>query len=39
MATARFHHPSHAGEWGEPGLDKELEAVYDLILSGLRTRP
>ena len=38
-ATARFHHPSHAGEWGEPGLDKELEAVYDLILSGLRTRP
>ena len=37
-ATARFHHPAHAGEWGEPGLDDQLEAVYQLILRGLVTR-
>jgi hypothetical protein len=37
-ATAKFHHPAHAAEWGEPGLDQELEAVYRLILSGLATR-
>lgn len=37
-ATAKFHHPAHAAEWGEPGLDEQLEAVYRLILSGLATR-
>jgi hypothetical protein len=37
-ATAKFHHPAHAAEWGEPGLDQQLEAVYRLILSGLATR-
>jgi AcrR family transcriptional regulator len=37
-ATARFHHPAHAGEWGEPGLDEELEAVYRLVLNGLASR-
>jgi AcrR family transcriptional regulator len=37
-ATARFHHPAHAGEWGEPGLDEQLEAVYHLLLSGLAAR-
>ena len=37
-ATARFHHPAHAGEWGEPGLDEELEAVYRLLLNGLASR-
>lgn len=37
-ATARFHHPAHAGEWGEPGLDEQLEAVYRLILNGLTAR-
>jgi len=38
-ATARFHHPAHAGEWGDPRLAAELDAVYDLILKGLRARP
>jgi hypothetical protein len=38
-ATARFHHPSHAPEWGEPGLAEQLEAVYQLILVGLCARP
>lgn len=37
-ATAKFHHPAHAGEWGEPGLDEQLEAVYRLILNGLAAR-
>jgi hypothetical protein len=37
-ATAKFHHPAHAGEWGEPGLDEQLEAVYHLILVGLSAR-
>jgi AcrR family transcriptional regulator len=37
-ATAKFHHPAHAGEWGEPGLEDQLEAVYRLILSGLSAR-
>lgn len=35
-ATARFHHPALAGEWGDPvALTRELEAVYALILRGL----
>jgi hypothetical protein len=38
LATAKFHHPAHAGEWGEPGLDEQLEAVYRLVLSGLAAR-
>ena len=37
-ATARFHHPAHAGEWGEPGLGDDLEAVYRLLLHGLVAR-
>jgi AcrR family transcriptional regulator len=37
-ATAKFHHPAHAGEWGEPGLDEQLEAVFRLVLNGLATR-
>jgi AcrR family transcriptional regulator len=37
-ATAKFHHPAHAGEWGEPDLEEQLEAVYRLILRGLAAR-
>ncbi|WP_329107933.1 TetR family transcriptional regulator [Micromonospora sp. NBC_01699] len=37
-ATARWHHPAHAAEWGEPGIAEALEAVCDLLLDGLRTR-
>jgi AcrR family transcriptional regulator len=35
-ATARFHHPALAGEWGDrTRLAAELEAVYSLLLRGL----
>jgi AcrR family transcriptional regulator len=35
-ATARFHHPALAGEWGDRArLAAELEAVYSLLLRGL----
>jgi AcrR family transcriptional regulator len=37
-ATAKFHHPAHAGEWGDPGLAEQLQAVYRLILNGLAAR-
>jgi AcrR family transcriptional regulator len=38
QATAMFHHPAHAGEWTQPGLDAALDGVLDLLLDGLRTR-
>jgi AcrR family transcriptional regulator len=38
QATALFHHPAHADEWGDPRLDDQLEAVLDLLLDGLRPR-
>ncbi|WP_326560658.1 TetR family transcriptional regulator [Micromonospora sp. NBC_01796] len=38
QATARWHHPAHAAEWGEPGIADALEAVCDLLLDGLRRR-
>ncbi len=40
-ATARFHHPALAGEWTRvPGarLERDLEAVYGLLLTGLAPR-
>jgi AcrR family transcriptional regulator len=37
-ATARFHHPAFAGEWGRPGLAAELDAVHGLLVEGLRPR-
>ena len=38
QATALFHHPAHADEWGDPALPDQLEAVLDLLLDGLRPR-
>jgi AcrR family transcriptional regulator len=38
QATALFHHPAHAAEWAEQGLDAALEAVLDLLLQGLLSR-
>ena len=35
MATARFHHPALANEWGSPAIDQEFNAVWNLILSGI----
>src|SRR5262245_49172558 len=34
-ATARFHHPSHAAEWADPGRDAAFDGVWRLILAGL----
>ena len=36
FATSRFHHPAHAGEWGEPDIDAAYEDVWGLIMDGLR---
>jgi AcrR family transcriptional regulator len=34
-ATARFHDPSHAAEWDDPGIDRAFDAVWALIERGL----
>lgn len=40
QATGRFHHPALAGEWTDQArLTRDLEAVYALLLRGLRDRP
>ena len=36
MATSRFHHPSHAAEWADPGIDAALDDVWQLVIRGLR---
>lgn len=38
QATALFHHPAHADEWGDPAVADQLEAVLDTLLHGLRPR-
>jgi AcrR family transcriptional regulator len=38
IATARFHDPRHAGEWTEPGIDEDFEAVWALLAQA-STRP
>jgi len=35
-ATTRFHHPAHAVEWKDPGIDDAFEAIWDLLMKGLR---
>ena len=37
-ATARFHNPTHAPEWSDPGIDAAFEGVRSLVLRGLGTR-
>ncbi|WAL65315.1 TetR family transcriptional regulator [Amycolatopsis cynarae] len=39
LATARFHHVAHAGDWLRPGVDDDLDAVCTLLLAGLRAMP
>lgn len=34
-ATSRFHKPTHAAEWADPGIDAAFEGVWSLILGGL----
>jgi AcrR family transcriptional regulator len=35
-ATGRFHNPTHAASWGDGGIDDAYEAVWSLVLAGLR---
>jgi hypothetical protein len=38
-ATARFHHPALAGDWGDQArLAADLEEVYALLLHGIAAR-
>jgi AcrR family transcriptional regulator len=34
-ATARFHHPAHAAEWSDPGIDAAFESVWSLLRAAL----
>jgi len=36
QATAHFHDPVHSSEWTEPRADEDFEAVWSLLLNGLR---
>lgn len=36
-ATIRFHHPWHAADWHEPGIDTSFENLWTLILYGIST--
>ena len=38
QATALFHHPAHADEWGDPRLPDHFDAVFELVLQGLVVR-
>jgi len=35
LATMRFHHPAHAGEWGDPSLAAAFDDVWSLLMNGL----
>jgi len=37
-ATGRFHKPSHAADWSDPGIGAAYEAVWSLVLNGLKPR-
>ncbi|MGW2250506.1 TetR family transcriptional regulator [Kitasatospora sp. NPDC001660] len=37
-ATAHFHDPAYAGEWSDPKANERFEAVWTLILNGLRAK-
>ncbi|MEU9132791.1 TetR family transcriptional regulator [Kitasatospora sp. NPDC048540] len=36
QATAHFHDPAHSAEWGRPQADADFEAVWTLMLHGLK---
>ena len=38
VATTRFHHPAHAGEWTDPMLDATYNDVWQMLMDGLRVR-
>jgi AcrR family transcriptional regulator len=35
LATSRFHHPAHAAEWSDPGIDAAYNDVWRLLMEGL----
>jgi AcrR family transcriptional regulator len=35
IATSRFHHPAHAAEWTDPGIDAAYAEVWQLLMAGL----
>jgi AcrR family transcriptional regulator len=35
LATSRFHHPAHAAEWGDAGIDVAYNDVWRLLMDGL----
>ena len=35
-ATVRFHNPAHAADWSDPKIHEAFEAVWSLILCGLK---
>ncbi|WP_079063045.1 TetR family transcriptional regulator [Streptacidiphilus griseoplanus] len=37
-ATSRFHDPCHAAQWSDPRVGDDLEAVWQLLRSGLAVR-
>ena len=37
VATAKFHHPAHAAEWGNPAIDATYEDVWRLLMGGLKS--
>ncbi|MGA9721741.1 MAG: hypothetical protein WBQ86_04755, partial [Candidatus Binatus sp.] len=36
FATTRFHHPAHAAEWLDPGIDAAYNDIWQLLMNGLR---
>ncbi|MCU7821916.1 TetR family transcriptional regulator [Kitasatospora sp. DSM 101779] len=38
LATAHFHDPAHAAEWSRPAAQDDFEALWSLLLEGLRGR-
>ncbi|KJK60058.1 TetR family transcriptional regulator [Saccharothrix sp. ST-888] len=38
QATAHFHDPAHAAEWTDPKSEADFEALWNLLLAGLRSR-
>ncbi|BCM91583.1 hypothetical protein IAD21_03458 [Abditibacteriota bacterium] len=38
FATSRFHHPSHASDWGDPTLDTIYNDVWQMLMGGLCVR-
>jgi AcrR family transcriptional regulator len=35
FATSKFHHPAHAAEWADPGIDAAYNDVWQMLMNGL----